>query len=52
MVARLGRIRKLPSEIVDMIVDHMADFTLTDLEAKKLRVEFTAERSNFVESVN
>jgi len=52
MIRGLDRIGDLPPEIVDRIVEYSSDFTLTNEEAKELRLELMEERSKFVDSVN
>jgi len=42
-----GRLGKLPSELQDMIFDRVGGFPISMAEAKKVREELMAERSNF-----
>lgn len=47
-VRLLGPFRRLPAEIYDEVMDHVADFPVSLEDAKTLRIELMEERKAFV----
>ena len=52
MVRALDRIKRLPTELVDKILDQAGDFGISLDEAKELKLDLMEERSAFVDDVN